>query len=81
MKFDWDSTRYAGRLPKKPANPGTRAQAAIDAEARLRDRYHPQSNSAAAGVTISRPCIFVDMDNVILGWYLPGILSDSRQVL
>jgi hypothetical protein len=78
VKIDWDATRYAQMLPKKPANPGTRG--AFDAETRLKRHYPPQSDLAAAGVTISRPCIIVDMDNVILGWYLPGILSDSRQV-
>ena len=78
MKIDWDATRYAQRLPKQPANTGTRA--ATDAEARLRRRYPPQGDSAAARVTVSHPCIVVDMDNVILAWYLPDILSDSRQV-
>ena len=53
---------------------------ATRAEASLRGRYPPRSDFAAAGVAISRPCIVVDMDNVILAWYLPGILSDSRQV-
>jgi hypothetical protein len=78
VKIDWDATRYAQRLPKRPANAGTKAE--ISAEASLRRHYPPRSDLAAAGVTISCPCIVVDMDNIILAWYLPGVLSNSRQV-
>lgn len=31
-------------------------------------------------VTLSKPCIIHDMHGVVLTWYLPGILNDSRQV-
>jgi hypothetical protein len=46
-------------LPKKPANPGTRG--AFDAETCLKRHYPPQSDLVAAGVTILRPCIIVDV--------------------
>ena len=45
----------------------------------MRRRYPPQ-NESAADLPISRPCIIVDMQGIILAWYLPGILKDSRQV-
>ena len=31
-------------------------------------------------VTMSGPCIIVDMQGIILTWYLPGVLEDFRQV-
>jgi hypothetical protein len=76
-KIHWDATRYSEKLQKKPGRPGT--VRATTAESAMRRRYPPRSGPAAAGV-ISCPCIVVDMDNVILAWYLPGILNDSRQV-
>jgi hypothetical protein len=78
VKIDWDATRYSQRLPKRPARPGTNT--AKDSEASIRRSYPPWSDLTAAGLTISSPCVVVDMDNVILAWYLPGALSDSRQV-
>jgi hypothetical protein len=71
---EWDVTRYAERLPKKPSKPGTKAS--NEREASLRRRYPPLN-----GVTASIPCIIVDMQGIILAWYLPGILTDSRQVV
>jgi hypothetical protein len=61
------------RLPKKPLQPGTKASHAKEASLR---RQHPPLN----GVMASTPCIIVDMQGIILAWYLPGILTDSRQV-
>jgi hypothetical protein len=78
VKIDWDATHYSQRLPKRPARPGTNT--AKDSEASIRRSYPPWSDLTAAGLTISSPCVVVDMDNVILAWYLPGALSDSRQV-
>jgi hypothetical protein len=78
VKVDWDATCYSQRLPKNPARPGTNA--AKDAKARIRRSYPPRSDLTAARLTISCPCVVVDMHNVILAWYLPGALSDSRQV-
>jgi hypothetical protein len=75
--IEWDITRYAENLPRKPKNSGTKA--AQDAESSLRRRYPPR-NKSAADDTMSRPCIIVDMHGTILAWYLPGILKDSRQV-
>jgi len=77
VEIDWDATRYADKLPMKPKNPGTRA--AKDKEASLKRQYPPR-NDMAAGLPISRPCIIVDMQGIILVWHLPGILNDSRQV-
>lgn len=76
MKIEWDVTRYAEKLPRKPANAGTKAAQA--SEASLQRRYPPRGDSAAE-VPMSRPCIIVDMQGIILAWHLPGILKDSRQ--
>jgi hypothetical protein len=70
----WDATRYANRLPKKASKAGTKASK--KKEASLRRRYAPPLN----GETVSRPCIIVDAHGVILTWYLPGILTEFRQV-
>ncbi len=69
----WDITRYAEKLPKKPFKPGTKSSK--EKEASLRLQYPPLN-----GATASAPCIIVDIDGIILAWYLPGILSDFRQV-
>ena len=71
--MEWDITRYAEMLPKKSLQPGTKASHAK--EASLRRRYLPLN-----GVSASTPCIIVDMQGIILAWYLPEILTDSRQV-
>jgi hypothetical protein len=68
----WDITRYADMLPKKILTPGSKAS--NKKEASLKQRYPPLN-----GVTASKPCIVVDMQGIILTWYLPGILTDSRQ--
>ena len=70
---NWDAERYASRLPKKASKKETKAYQ--ERETSLRKRYPPLN-----GVEVSRPCIIVDMHGVILAWYLPGILKDSRQV-
>ncbi|KAH9027147.1 hypothetical protein EDB85DRAFT_2148689 [Lactarius pseudohatsudake] len=77
VKINWDATRYAMRLPKKSSAPGTKTAKA--AEESIRRQYPPLSSSATAEAARSGPHIVVDMDNVILVWYLPGILNDSRQ--
>ena len=71
--MEWDVTRYADRLPKTNSKSGK--EAAKVNEASLRRRYPPLN-----GITASIPCIIVDMDGVILTWYLPGIVTGSRQV-
>jgi len=48
-------------------------------DALLRRQYPPCGN-LAAGNNISRPCIIVDRHGIILAWYLPGILTEARQV-
>ncbi|KAF8263633.1 hypothetical protein EI94DRAFT_1703844 [Lactarius quietus] len=64
------------RLPRKPAN--SRSKNAQDTEGSLRRQY-PPLDSLAAKIPISKPCIIVDMQGVLLAWYLPRILKDSRQ--
>jgi hypothetical protein len=71
--MEWDVTRYAERLPKKPLKSGTKAS--NEREELLRRRYPPPK-----GVIASMPCIIVDVHGIIMAWYLLGILSDSRQV-
>ena len=68
---------YADKLPRQPTNSGT-TKARQAAEASLRQWYPP--NDLATGDPISKPCIIVDMQGIILAWYLPGILKDSQQV-
>jgi hypothetical protein len=77
VKIEWDVMRYADKLPLRPANPGTKV--ALETEEHLIRRYPPW-NDLTTEVPISRPCIIVDMQGVILAWHLPGILKDSRQV-
>ena len=69
----WDATCYADMLPKNPSNRET--QTAKTKEARLKLRYPPLDRNME-----TTSCIIVDMHGIILTWYLPGILSDSRQV-
>jgi len=69
----WDVTRYAERLPRKPSKSGTKAS--NEREASLKRRYPPLNE-----VTTSMPCIIVDMQGIIMAWYLPRILTNSRQV-
>ena len=76
MRLDWDAVHYADRLPKRPQKP--QSKAAEESEAHLRKRFPPLD--VAASNPRSSPCIIVDRDDVILAWYLPGILDASRQV-
>jgi len=69
----WDATHYADRLPQNFSKLGTKAS--NKKEKSLQWRY-PLLNK----VTVSVPCIIPDRHGVILAWYLPGVLSDSRQV-
>ena len=71
--MEWDVTCYAEMLPKKPLKSETKASK--EKEASLKQQYPPLN-----GVMASLSCIIVDMQGIILAWYLPGILTDSRQV-
>ena len=62
------------RLPKKIKNPGS--QSSKCREKTLR-RDYPLPDRVT---TISTPCIIVDVQGIVLAWYLPGILTSSRQV-
>jgi hypothetical protein len=59
-------------LPKRLLTLET--EASKKKEASLKRRYPPPEK-----VTASEPCIVVDFHGIILTWYLPGILTDSRQ--
>jgi hypothetical protein len=65
------------KLPKVPTNSG--ATAVQKSEDRIRNQYPPEETSAAK-VSISIPCIIVDIQGIILAWYLPRILKSSQQV-
>jgi hypothetical protein len=71
--MEWDVTRYVEMLPKNPPKPGTKAS--NEKETLLKRQFPPLN-----GVMASMPCIIVDMQGIILAWYLPGILTDFRQV-
>src|SRR5258708_36783645 len=68
----WDVTCYAERLLRKPSKSGTKAS--NEREVSLKWQYPPLNE-----VTASMPCIIVDMQGIIMAWYLPGILTNSRQ--
>jgi len=69
----WDVTWYAEDLLKTFSKLGTRASK--KSEESQRKKYSPLNR-----VTVSTPCIIINIHGIILAWYLPGILSDSRQV-
>ena len=71
--MEWDVTRYADKLPKKLLPRGVKA--GKEKEASLKQRFVPLD-----GVVASTPCIIIDAQGIIMAWYLPKILSDSRQV-
>jgi hypothetical protein len=56
-----------------PPKRGTKA--ANEREESLRRRYPPLN-----GVRALIPCVIVDVQGIIVTWYLPGILSNTRQV-
>jgi len=69
----WDIIHYADNLLKMLSRPGTRA---LDEKEELLKKQYPPLE----GVTASKPSIIVNMHGVIVAWYLPGILSNSRRV-
>ncbi len=60
-------------LLKKPLKSETKAS--NEKEASLRRRYPPLNK-----VMASLPCIIVNMQGIILAWYLSEILTDFRQM-
>jgi len=69
----WDVTHYVEKLLKKPSKSGMKA---LDLkESLLRKQYPPLNGEMASTL-----CIIVDTQGIILSWYLPGILTSSRQV-
>jgi hypothetical protein len=70
---EWDITHYVERLPKTSLRSGTKAS--HKKKESLRWQYPPLN-----GVMASMPCTIVDMQSIILAWYLLGILTDPRQV-
>jgi hypothetical protein len=73
VEIKWDASRYAERVPNIPRSLLTTT--AIRREDSIKQQYPPIPN----GISISKPCIICDMQGIILTWYLPGILNDSRQ--
>ena len=65
--------RYSDGLPKNSPNP--ESETSKKKEAARRRRYPPEKKT----VTVSMPCVVVDMHGIILTWYLPGILTKIRQ--
>jgi hypothetical protein len=78
VKIDWDFSRYLDELPKQPTfldegkSPATVPRSK---EIRLLEKYPPLN-----WVRISKPCIIIDKQGIIMLWYLPGILNEPRQV-
>jgi hypothetical protein len=72
-KVGWDITCYADKLPKKPL--AQESDAAKVKEASLKQQFAPLD-----GVMASTPYIIIDAQGIIMAWYLPKILSDSRQM-
>lgn len=72
VKIDWDASRYADRVPNTAQSPTTKA--GKERERSIKAQYPPLQK-----LSISTPCIIHDMQGIILTWYLPGILNDSRQ--
>ena len=60
-------------------NPWKESKSAVSHEKSLRKQY-PSHSDLAAGISLSSPCIIIDMHGIILAWYLPGILTEARQV-
>ena len=73
VKIDWDVSRYAEVLPKKPST-------AISEASQKREAYLLRTYPPLNKVRMSRPCIICDVQGIIMAWYLPGILDDFRQV-
>jgi hypothetical protein len=67
---EWDATCYVEILLKNPLKPGTKVS--NKKEASLRWQYPPLNE-----VVASSPCIIVDIQGIILAWYLLGILTNS----
>jgi hypothetical protein len=69
---NWDVTRYRDRLPMQPKM--SKSKTSLKREASLKKEFPPLN-----GVKASTPCIIIDKQGVIVTWYLPGILADSRK--
>jgi hypothetical protein len=64
---------YVDKLLKKPSLQGS--DAAKAKEASLKQQF-----ALLDGVTALAPCIIINAQGIIMAWYLPNFLSDSRQV-
>src|SRR5260370_14011722 len=76
VSVEWDATHYADMVPKKPSIRKTKAGNLK--EDQLTARYPPLN--PLKQIRGNKQCIIVDRHGIILTWYLPGILEDSRQV-
>lgn len=71
-RLDWDAVRYSDRLTSRPTGRNE------DKESEIQAAYPPPAN--ASNALFSSPMIITDKHGVILGWYLPGLLTPFRQV-
>jgi hypothetical protein len=71
-KMTWSVVDYLNSLLEKGTH-CTGMQAEV--ERSLHDRFPPNPME-----TIAAPCLVVDCDDVILLWFLPGLLASPRQV-
>ena len=69
----WDVTHYVDKLPKKSLPQGS--DLAKAKEASMKKQF-----ILLDGFTASTPCIIIDLQGIIMAWYLPNILSSARQV-
>ena len=67
-----DVTHYIEKLSKQLSQPGTKGSNSI--ENKMREQHSLPNEDMA-----SNPHIIVDADGIIMTWYLPEILSNSRQ--
>lgn len=72
VQVPWDVIRYSDRLTARSTGRN------VMKEEELSRRYPPLS--AEPFPMVNAPCIIIDIHGVILGWYLPEVLSLSRQV-
>lgn len=72
VRVPWSAEEYISELPCRPRGFHS------DVEERLANLFPPLFQPPLPEMT--KPCIIVDSCGVILLWYLPGILSQERQV-
>jgi hypothetical protein len=72
VKIPWDAARYADWIGPKMTGRNDQAEADV-----LR-QFGPLSTSEP--IMVEKPATLVNMHGVILGWYLPNVISVHQQV-